>query len=168
MFRNAAPPNPDKVLAPEPSEFLGQSQFLCLVRACSTAGGKASPCQHQALGIFGGQGKLRESRRGQGGKNCVGFPMGWSWRPPPSPWTCQLFLVLGQKGKPISWGDAKGRMQTKHSRDGLRRLGLDCKVVGTNGSPSGTQDFMYFSLVAKHGSPGPGQERRDRWEIHHS
>lgn len=34
----------------------------------------------------------------------------------------------------------------------------DRKTLGTNGSPSGTPDFMCFAPVAKHGSSGPGQE----------
>lgn len=148
-----------KVLAPEPLQIPGQSWFLCFMRSCNTAGGKDSPWHHQAQGNSEvSSGELQESRRGQGGKKWVSFPVGWRWSRPPPPCSFQLFLVLGKKGKPFSWGDAKGRRRTEHSEDGLSHLWLDHKTVETNGNPSGTPDFMLIAPVAKHGSSGPGQE----------
>lgn len=67
-------------------------------------------------------------------------------------------MGLDQEGKPFSWGNAKGRMQTEPSRDGLPCLG-----VRTNRSLLGSTDFIVLLLLQ---SVAQQVARRagDRWE----
>lgn len=82
---------------------------------------------------------------------------------PLPPGTYWLFMGLDHEGKPFSWGNAKGRRQTEHSRDRLPHLRVDLGVR-TNRSLLGTTDFIFFfASFAKHGSSS-GLERMERWE----
>jgi len=48
---------------------------------------------------------------------------------------------VGPERRAFQLGDAKGRRQTEHRRDGLSCLWPDSKAVGTSRRPSGTPDL---------------------------